>query len=268
MRADALSRMSSGFTVPARDPGGYYRAVEAGMEDAVMRMLLLAVLAAACVACSHAGSVRTSTALDADAAGMVDVATLAPSIRIDMRYAGSDNFVGAPVHGYEAPRCYLLRPVAEALARVQAELAARGQALVVFDCYRPVRAVRHFVEWAGDLRDQKTKAAHYPRLEKSVLLDGYIAETSGHSRGATVDLGLLECDGARCEALDMGTPFDLFDTRANTDSPEVTPAQRANRQRLLQAMQAEGFANYPLEWWHYTFKPEPTPHTAYDFPVR
>ena len=216
-----------------------------------------------------APAVRVSQAADAQAAGMLDVATLAPGIHIDMRYAGSDNFIGAPVSGYEAPRCYLLAPVARALARVQSRLSAQGLSLVVFDCYRPAQAVRHFVQWARDDADQRTKASHYPRLEKSQLLDGYIAETSGHSRGATADVGLLRCGtDARCTALDMGTGFDLFDTRANTGSAEVSQAQRDNRQRLLRAMAEQGFENYALEWWHYTFRPEPAPHTTYDFPVR
>ncbi len=237
-----------------------------------MRVGVLAAVILACAGCASGAAregVRISAATDAAAAGMVDVATLAPGIRVEMRYAGSDNFTGAPVPGYEARRCYLLRPAAEALARVQARVAAHGQSLVLYDCYRPVRSVTHFVAWARDPDDQRTKPRYYPRLDKSVLLDGYIAETSGHSRGATVDLGLLQCaTPGRCEPLDMGTDFDLFDPRANTDSPEVGPAQHANRQQLLRAMQAEGFVNYPLEWWHYTFRPEPTPRTAYDFPVR
>ena len=233
-----------------------------------MRISMLATVVLTCTACASAGGVRTSGAADAQAAGMVDVATLAPGIRFDMRYAGSANFVGAPVRGYEAPRCYLLRPVAEALARVQASVAARGQSLVVFDCYRPVRAVQHFVAWSRDLGDQRTKPDYYPRLDKTQLLGDYIAETSGHSRGATVDLGLLTCTGQDCREVDMGTPFDMFDPRANTASQGVTPTQRGNRLALLEAMRAEGFANYPLEWWHYTFQPEPTPDTAYDFPVR
>jgi D-alanyl-D-alanine dipeptidase len=66
----------------------------------------------------------------------------------------------------------------------------------------------------------------------------------------------------------MGTEFDLFDPRANTDSPQIDAAQRANRRLLLEAMEKRGFANYPLEWWHYTFKPEPTPATAYDVIVK
>lgn len=200
---------------------------------------------------------------------MLDVATLAPGIHVDMRYAGRNNFVGTPVTGYDVPKCLLLAPVAEALARVQADVAARGQTLVVYDCYRPVRAVQHFMRWANDLEDQRTKIEFYPRLEKPQLLDGYIAEKSGHSRGATVDLGLMRCDAAgACEPLDMGTDFDFFDTRANTASPEVTAAQRANRQLLVDAMRARGFANYALEWWHYTLRPEPAPGTAYDFPIR
>ena len=255
------------------------------MRTIAGHVLPVAVLACACAsaACASATGksaastsatskgtnvVQVSDAADARAAGMVDVATLAPGIRVEMRYAGSENFTGAPVPGYDAPRCYLLRPVAEALARVQARLEAAGRSLVVYDCYRPVRSVTHFVAWARDSADQRTKPRYYPRLDKSELLDGYIAESSGHSRGATVDLGLLDCSAARCEPYDMGTGFDLFDPRANTDSPEATPAQRANRQELLQAMQVEGFENYPLEWWHYTFRPEPTPRTAYDFPVR
>lgn len=233
-----------------------------------MRISMLAAVVLACTACASAGGVRTSGAADAQAAGMVDVATLAPGIRFDMRYADSANFVGAPIRGYEAPRCFLLRPVAEALARVQAAVVARGQSLVVFDCYRPVRAVQHFVAWSRDLGDQRTKAEYYPRLDKTALLGDYIAETSGHSRGATVDLGLLTCADSHCQEVDMGTPFDLFDPRANTASQEVTPMQQANRRKLLEAMRAAGFVNYPMEWWHYTFQPEPTPQTAYDFPVR
>ncbi len=209
-----------------------------------------------------------SPARDAAEAGMVDVSTLAPGLRIDMRYAGADNFTGHPVAGYAAPTCLLLRPAAEALARVQARLRASHETLHIYDCYRPVRAVHAFVTWASDLQDQSTKAVHYPRVEKSALIPDYIADHSGHSRGATIDLTLAECRQGACQPLDMGTDFDLFDPRAHTDSPEVSAAQRERRQRLLKAMAAEGFVNYPLEWWHFTFLPEPTPDTAYDFPVR
>lgn len=210
-----------------------------------------------------------SPARTAEAANLVDIRSLAPDIAEDIKYAGSDNFVGRPVDGYRAPKCFLLRPVAEALARVERDLRAQHSRLKIFDCYRPARAVADFVRWAHDLGDQRTKPQHYPTLDKSKLLHGYIASVSGHSRGATIDLGMEQCaaDGSHCTPLDMGTDFDYFGTRANTDNPGITPVQHANRQRLLAAMAREGFKNYPMEWWHYTFMPEPTPHTLYDVPV-
>lgn len=199
---------------------------------------------------------------------LVGIDTLVPDIAQEMRYAGPDNFTGAPVDGYEAPRCLLLRPAAQALARVEADLRADGYRLRIFDCYRPKRAVRAFVAWANAPEDGKTKAAYYPNLPKSALLGDYISPTSGHSRGATIDLTMLRCDENACTPLDMGTPFDFFDPLANTDSPAATEAQRANRKRLVDAMAKEGFSNYPMEWWHFTLKPEPTPDTFYDVPVR
>lgn len=201
---------------------------------------------------------------------MVDIRRLVPDIEHDIRYFGSDNFVGARVDGYEAPRCFLKREAAEALARVERRLRQAGQRLRLFDCYRPARAVAHFMRWAADPADTRTKAAHYPDLDKPQLLGDYIAPVSGHSRGATLDLTLLQCDarGQACQALDMGTPFDFFGTRANTDSPAVSDLQRANRHALRAAMAAEGFRNYPMEWWHYSFQPEPTPGLLYDVPVR
>jgi zinc D-Ala-D-Ala dipeptidase len=211
-----------------------------------------------------------SPARTAAEANLVDIRTLVSDMAEDIKYAGSDNFVGRPVDGYRAPKCFLLRPVAEALARVEHELRAQHLRLKIFDCYRPARAVADFVHWAHDLGDQRTKPQHYPTLDKSKLLDGYIASVSGHSRGATIDLGMEQCaaDGSHCKPLDMGTDFDYFGTRANTDNPGITSVQQANRRRLLAAMAREGFKNYPMEWWHYTFTPEPTPHTLYDVPVQ
>jgi D-alanyl-D-alanine dipeptidase len=216
------------------------------------------------------GAPRLSPATSAAQAGLVDIRQLAPDIAEDIKYAGSDNFVGAPVDGYLAPKCLLLKPAAEALARVEHDLHAQHQRLKLFDCYRPARAVQHFVRWAGDLNDQRTKATHYPKLDKSALLGDYIAPVSGHSRGATVDLTLMQCDAtdSHCAPLDMGTDFDYFGTLANTDSPEANAAQHANREILKRAMEREGFRNYAMEWWHYTLSPEPSPDTVYDVPVQ
>ena len=153
----------------------------------IIRQALLAGLTAICVNASFAAEApRVSGAQTAQAAGMVDIQSLVSDMRLEMRYASSNNFVGERVRGYEAARCYLLKPVAEALQRVERSLRDQSMRLKIFDCYRPVRAVQHFVEWAGDLHDQETKSRYYPNLEKGELLEGYIASTSGHSRGATV----------------------------------------------------------------------------------
>jgi len=200
----------------------------------------------------------------------VSLADVAPTVSLDIRYAGPDNFVGAPIEGYERPVCLLSEPAARALALVQRDLEEEGLGLRVFDCYRPRRAVAHFVRWARDLGDQRTKAAYYPRVEKAQLFaDGYIAERSGHSRGSTVDLGLAarQRDGSLAE-VDMGTPFDLFDPRSHTESEEVPPAARANRLRLRAALARRGFRNLPVEWWHYTLEGEPYPDLDFDVPVR
>lgn len=246
----------------------------AAVSEAGRRMLHAAVLitvTVACAGCSTGSSAPTppvSNAATFAQAGLIDVTTLVPDIAQDIRYAGGNNFVGVPIDGYKAPRCYLRVAAAEALQRVESSLRRDGFRLQLFDCYRPARAVRHFVRWVGDVADQRSKARYYPNLDKKALLGDYIAPVSGHSRGATVDLTLLDCreGNERCQALDMGTDFDFFDPRANTDSPEVTRVQRGNRQRLLDAMAQQGFRNYPQEWWHYTLASEQS-QTIYDVPV-
>ena len=231
-------------------------------------MLLAVLSAAACSTTIPTSAPVVSNATTFAQAGLVDIRSLVPDIAEDIRYAGADNFVGIRVDGYGAPRCYLRESSAQALQRVEMALREDGFRLQLFDCYRPARAVAHFVRWAGDLQDQRTKALHYPNLDKRTLLNGYIAAVSGHSRGATVDLTLLDCrarDG-HCRALDMGTDFDFFDPRANTDSRAVTPEQRDNRQRLLKVMAAQGFRNYPQEWWHFSLASEQS-RAIYDVPL-
>ena len=200
-------------------------------------------------------------------AGLVEVVA-GDAIALDMRYAGSENFTGARVDGYEAPRCWLRPSAAQALRRVAESLQPRGLRLRVFDCYRPARAVAHFLRWTAGPEDAAVRATWHPNLARKALVPDYIADVSGHSRGATLDLTLERCSGGRCEALDMGTPFDLFDPRANTDSPQASGAQRANRQLLKAAMEAEGFENYAMEWWHYTWQPAAVAKIRYDVPIR
>lgn len=242
----------------------------ASVRQAWRRACVIVAMFAICGCAGRAAMPALSQATSAGQADLVDIATLVPDIALEIRYAGSDNFIGRPVDGYLAPKCLLLRPVARALQRVEASLRQQHRRMKLFDCYRPVRAVRHFVRWAEDLPDQRTKLHYYPNLDKRTLLGDYIAPVSGHSRGATLDLTLLQCDAndAHCQPLDMGTDFDFFDPRANTESPDISQVQRSNRERLRAAMTGQGFRNYPLEWWHYTLVPEPTPGLLYDVPVQ
>ncbi|WP_345990187.1 M15 family metallopeptidase [Sulfurimonas sp. HSL1-2] len=191
----------------------------------------------------------------------------APGIAVEARYFTTDNFVGARIDGYEAPRCYLTRPAAAALSKADAALAPFGLGLKVFDCYRPQRAVDHFVRWAKDLGDTKMKARYYPRVAKNVLFkEGYIAARSGHSRGSTVDLTLIDRESG--SELDMGTGFDFFGPESWPSSMAVTAQQRANRLLLRSVMTRAGFRPLQEEWWHFTLEDEPFPERYFDFPVR
>jgi len=196
----------------------------------------------------------------------VDAATLVPGLVADMRYAGSHNFVGRPIDGYEAPRCFLTREAATALVEVARDLASQNLVVKVFDCYRPARAVANFVRWARDVADTAAKAEFYPDVDKRTLFrDGYIASHSGHSRGSTIDMTLARPDGRE---LDMGTPFDFFSPKSWTADPGIGPDQHRNRMVLATAMRRRGFRGYDKEWWHFTLSHEPFPETFFDFPVK
>ncbi len=197
-------------------------------------------------------------------AELVDAATIATGVEVDMRYAGPDNFVGAALDGYGAPRCLLAGPAAEALARAQRAAEREGLGLRVFDCYRPQRAVDHFVRWAGAPDDPQSKRRYYPNVDKSRLFaEGYIADRSGHSRAATVDVTLVRAG----IPLDMGTPFDFFDPASHTEAPTATDEQGERRRLLRRLMESAGFENYPKEWWHYTLRDEPWPDRYWDVPI-
>ncbi|MFI6038471.1 M15 family metallopeptidase [Streptomyces sp. NPDC051315] len=243
---------------------------------------LLTVTAASTTARAH-----TDPEAPAD---FVALRTVDPTILQEMRYFTPHNFVGTRIDGYRRPLCILTRPAAEALHKAQTKLLRQGYTLKVYDCYRPQRAVNHFVRWAQDLDDEAMKGEFYPDVDKSRLFaDGYIAEKSGHSRGSTLDLTLVRlparpsrpyvpgevlvpCYAPQDErfpdnSVDMGTGFDCFDTLSHTLDPRVQGEQRANRLLLKDTLEEFGFVNLAEEWWHYTFKPEPYPDTYFDFPV-
>jgi D-alanyl-D-alanine dipeptidase len=168
---------------------------------------------------------------------LANVAVVAPEIRLEVRYATTNNFTGAPLPGYGKPVVLLRREAAEALGRVQRRLAARGLGLKVWDGYRPVRATEAMVAWCE-------------RVGRTDLLDnGYIARRSRHNQGVAVDLTIVELASGR--EFDMGTAFDDFSDRSHTANATGEVAQR--RRVLVEAMEAEGFVNYVSEWWHFSF---------------
>ena len=193
-------------------------------------------------------------------ADFVDVMDVANGVVVEQRYFAEDNFVGAKVDGYLAPKCLLADKAARALAKVQAELAKMKLRLRIYDCYRPQRAVDHFVRWAKDPTLTATRERYYPNVPKSKLFKrGYIASRSGHSRGSTVDLTI--------DGLDMGTGWDYLDPLSHTANATMTAQVRANRLLLKSLMERHGFRNYRKEWWHYSLRREVYPKTFFDFPV-
>lgn len=201
--------------------------------------------------------------------GFVYLESFDSSIIQDIRYASSQNFLGRPVRGYDAPVCITQLKIAQSLQRVQQKLREKNMSLVIFDAYRPQRAVDHFVEWALDPDDQSMKEEYYPDIDKSRVFElGYIAKRSQHSRGSAVDLSIATLTkNGDYHLLDMGTPFDFFDALSHTMNPQLTAHAQENRLLLLSLLEGEGFSNYAKEWWHYAFKDELYPTQYFDFPI-
>jgi D-alanyl-D-alanine dipeptidase len=188
---------------------------------------------------------------------LVPLSEVESSIAIDVRYAGTDNFLGRPVRGYEGQREILIaREAALALSAVQFDVRGRGLGLKVYDAYRPQTAVDDFVEWSQDPADTLTKSFYYPDLDKPSLFElGYIAARSGHTLGYTVDLTLIDLQTG--DELDMGSRFDYFGELSHHGADGLSDIQQANRMKLRSAMEAAGFSAYEKEWWHYRLVSQP-----------
>ena len=199
-------------------------------------------------------------------AQFVDLLTVVPTLRLDLKYLTGDNFVGDRIDGYDAEVCLITRPAASALLRVQQALAEFGLGLKVFDAYRPQRAVDHFLRWSEDHDDTRHKADYYPSLQKPELFSkGYLVQHSSHSRGSTVDLTIIDLEtGAE---LEMGTCFDFFGPESWIDCQTISAQARANRMLLQHVMVQHGFVPFHHEWWHFTLQDEPYPDTCFDFPL-
>jgi zinc D-Ala-D-Ala dipeptidase len=196
----------------------------------------------------------------------VFVDELVPGVRWDAKYATWDNFTGKPVDGYLANRIVGTRALCSALEKAREKAAVNGFGLLLWDGYRPQRAVDCFVRWSQQPDDGRTKRRHYPNIDRpDMIAKGYVAPRSGHSRGATVDLTLY--DLATGELAAMGGDHDLMDTVSHHGAEGITPAEAANRRLLRSIMESCGFVSYAYEWWHYTLEHEPYPDTYFDFPI-
>jgi D-alanyl-D-alanine dipeptidase len=248
-------------------------------------MAMLLVCLAGCIAAAPVRGAEPSRL----PAGFVHLRDIDDTIVQDIRYATAANFTQARVPGYLSGDCILLREAAEALKLVQADLRPRGLSLKVYDCYRPVRAVKAFMGWVRK-PEAPGEGAYWPRTPRGDLVRlGYIAARSIHSTGAAIDLTLVAlpvvepapkrakvayaaCNAASTarepdNSLDMGTSFDCFDVMSHTASSEIGAEQQSNRRVLVEAMSARGFNNYAREWWHFTYVRLPSLPKPQDFPV-
>ncbi len=165
--------------------------------------------------------------------GMVDVAQLVPDAILDIRYATDDNLTEAPLPGYGHPAAWLGEALADLLVDGARRLRDEGYRLVVYDAYRPRRAAEALGQWARD-------------HDHAWLLDGYISETSRHSMGTAIDVGLIHIDG---RPVALGTGFDDFGEQAHTRN--ASGDALAHRLLLRRCMMAAGFEDYRREWWHF-----------------
>ena len=224
--------------------------------------------------------------------GFVYLHEIDPTILVSLRYQSNENFVGKPVDGYKKPVVIMTKQAAKALKQAQAAVKKDGYCLVVYDAYRPQKAVDHFVRWSKEIEDQVKKTAYYPRVDKARVFElDYVAERSGHSRGSTIDLTIIK-DGNRLHevterertlldgftttylddgTVDMGSSFDLFDKASHHENNLVAERYKKLRMYLKNIMETYGFKKYPNEWWHFTLKNEPYPanldSSYFDFDV-
>lgn len=199
--------------------------------------------------------------------GFSYVNNIIPTIKQELRYCSNNNFIGTSINGYEKEVLIITTQAANALKKVQAELLKKELSLKVFDAYRPQTAVNHFVRWARVINDTLMKQQYYPTINKRHLFKkGYISSKSGHSRGSTVDLTIINLKTNK--ELDMGSPYDFFGISSHITYSNLTKQQKKNRLLLQTIMRKNNFRPYVNEWWHFTLRFEPFPKTYFNFPVQ
>ena len=198
--------------------------------------------------------------------GFSYVSEIDATIKKELRYSTSNNFIGQPIDGYIKDILIISTPAAKALKKIQTKLMLSGLSIKIFDAYRPQQAVNHFVRWAKVMNDTLMKKIYYPDIQKSELFTlGYIALKSGHTRGSTVDLTIVDIKTNK--ELDMGSSYDFFGEKSHPYYKKITDKQTKNRMLLRSIMIKNGFIPYDNEWWHFTLKNEPYPTTYFNFTI-
>jgi D-alanyl-D-alanine dipeptidase len=198
--------------------------------------------------------------------GFVYLSKIDSTIQSDLRYYTSNNFIGKPIDGYKNNCIIVSKETAKALKTVQKSLLKQELSLKILDAYRPQQAVNHFVRWARILNDTLMKSEYYPEVPKRDLFKrGYIASKSGHTRGSTVDLTIVDMKTRK--ELDMGSPYDFFGEQSHPFYQNISEEQKENRMLLRKIMLKNNFKPYENEWWHFTLNGEPYPETYFNFPV-
>ncbi len=194
-----------------------------------IRLAGLVICLCASLAAAQNGPPKEANKKEAD---LIELTKLDKTIKLDIRYATADNFVGKPV--YPEARAFLQRPAAEGVVRVHQLLKKEGLGLVIYDGYRPWSITKLF--WEVVREDQKKFVADP-------------AQGSKHNRGCAVDLGIYDLNTGK--AVPMPSGFDEFTERASPDYKGGADEERANREKLRHLMEAEGFTVNPNEWWHF-----------------
>ena len=208
-----------------------------------------------------------------------------------MKYFSKDNFTGDIVPHYKANRGIMTKEAAIALSKAQKKFLEKGYSIVIYDAYRPSSSVQYFVEWMNDKNNTKRKKFNYPYIEKKIdMKDIYINSVSGHSRGSTIDLSIIDKNKILLKesiyeertfngkiypfnndnTIDCGTSFDLMDPASWSfnNKYDFTEEQKNNRKFIRDIMESEGFKVLDEEWWHFTLKNEPFPDQYFDFEIQ
>ena len=222
--------------------------------------------------------------------GFVYIDEIDPSIKVNLKYFTKDNFIGDIVPHYKINRGIMTKEAAIALSKAQKKFLEKGYSIVIYDAYRPSSSVLYFVDWMKDQNNTKRKKFHYPYIEKKLdMKDKYINSVSGHSRGSTIDLSIIDVNKTLLKesiyeerkfngkiypfnndnTIDCGTSFDLMDPASWSINNEYdfTEEQKNNRKFIKDIMESEGFKVLSEEWWHFSLKNEPYPDQYFDFEI-